>query len=89
MKKPVAQVRPRATSFADSPALIRTPEGMATFAHFNSCMETWPSREWSKGLREHVPEIFGDEEPEVIIKAEDEDAMDIDGESQLGDKRKL
>ncbi|EIN06408.1 hypothetical protein PUNSTDRAFT_89966 [Punctularia strigosozonata HHB-11173 SS5] len=89
VKTAIAQPRHKASSFADSPALIRTPAGMATFARLDAGLDAGPSREWRMGIREYVPEAFEGEESDVVVKDEDHDEMDVDDASQLGYKRKL
>ncbi|KAF8815964.1 hypothetical protein BYT27DRAFT_6482270 [Phlegmacium glaucopus] len=78
---------PRDAQFSDTPALIRTGEGMVTFLDFDRQIGSPnPRKDLAHKLRDLAPIVdYEDESPDVHTP--DDSAMIVDGAS--GDKRKM
>lgn len=73
----------RNASFEDSPAILRTPEGMAKFLDLDKGVgSSQPKSTLAHTLREMAPTVEGESD------SDDDSAMVVDG-AVAGDKRKL
>ncbi|KAF5354367.1 hypothetical protein D9758_010777 [Tetrapyrgos nigripes] len=84
--KAIVKIPRRDLPFSDSPAIVRTAEGMAMFRELDRSFEAGPSTQVIDRLRELAPHVEYEPDPEtsdVEVKEEIDEAV------ALGDKRKL
>ena len=80
---------PRDIEFPDTPALIRTGEGMVTFLNFDLQLGlSDPRSDLAHKLRDLAPIVEYEDESASDIRSSDDSAM-IVGASASGDKRKM
>ncbi|KAK7472167.1 Transcriptional activator spt7 [Stygiomarasmius scandens] len=84
--KAIVKIPRQNVKFEESPAIVRTPEGMALFRELDKSFEAGPSRQVIEHLRQLAPHVEYEADPEpgdVGIKEE------VDDSAILGDKRKV